>query len=414
MQKFINFKQLSDEDKKILYAFLKQSATGKFYSEASLKQLNPQGEDWKHRNEKTGLPYMLKDKTLGNHHLIFSHNIYRVIDDNREIKNQFVVTEKKLSYAKRERSKGLKVLLTFSLDDDYHTVNIGEAQVRQLKIQKEKPEPQEDKSAKQKNALTVAKAYRQFSGCGALLFAQQPENYFKSKILIPYYPGVNLEDSHLLSMFDMLKNPEDKTPVIGHALMQWVTQLDKLHELGFAHCDFKLENILYSVAEGKASIIDLDLSRANGFMHDGSPGNPETMAPEVLDRYIAIKENKEIEPFEITTAIDLYSLGIVLLQILTQNKNSNLERVRRKFFQITSPEEANAIKYIKSDELQFSPKYNFSEEQTSLLKEIVIGLTKPEPSERMPLADVKQKLITAFPYLADTIENSHEAKGMRP
>lgn len=414
MQRKINFADLSEQDKQILYAFLTQSTTGKFYSVTSLQQLTFKDKDWKHSNEKTGLPYILRDPLLGTHHLLFSQNIHRVIDNQGKFTNQFVVASGEPSYDKRERSKGLKVLATFSLDDDNHTVNIKKDQARQLKIQKEALEPKEDKIAKQKNARAVAKAYQKFSDCGELIFAQQSQGFFKSKMLIPYYPGVNLEHGFTLSLFHQLTSPNTKNPAIGHVLMQLFIELERLHELDFVHCDLKLENLLYSVPSGKASLIDFDLSRPVGFMHDGAPGNPETMAPEVLDRYIAVHQDQVLPSFKLTTAIDLYSLGVVLLQILTQNKSTNFKSTKLKFFQITSAEEANAVKYIKLDELQFSPGYNFGEEQTSLLKEIVIGLTKHEPSERMPLTDVKQKLIEAFPYLADTIENSHEAKGMRP
>jgi len=98
-------------------------------------------------------------------------------------------------------------------------------------------------------------------------------------------------------------------------LAQMAAALDAAHTAGIVHRDFKSENVFLCQNDGELRVVVTDFGIARGAGHDdpfaamvtgaGVVGTPAYMAPE------------QVEGGEITTATDLYALGVVLYEMLT-------------------------------------------------------------------------------------------------
>lgn len=119
-------------------------------------------------------------------------------------------------------------------------------------------------------------------------------------LVTPYYAGATLRQT--LELGQRLPTP--------HAL--WIVRqtaeaLAALHEAGWLHMDINAGNILVA-STGHATLIDLGLARridGEGSTKQCIAGTPACMAPELF------QANLELSP-----AADIYSLGVVLYQLL--------------------------------------------------------------------------------------------------
>lgn len=119
-------------------------------------------------------------------------------------------------------------------------------------------------------------------------------------LVTPYYSGATLQQT--ISQGDRLPTP--------HAL--WIVRqiaeaLAALHAAGWLHLDVNSANILVAPT-GHATLIDLGLARRIDeatSSRESIAGTPASMAPELFQTSLPV-----------TAAADVYSLGVVLYQLL--------------------------------------------------------------------------------------------------
>ncbi len=156
--------------------------------------------------------------------------------------------------------------------------------------------------------------------------------------VMEYVPGVSLTehcDTHRLPTDERLKLFIEVCEGVQHA-----------HQKAVIHRDLKPSNILVSLVDGRAQpkIIDFGIAKATGqrltektlFTEVGSViGTPEYMSPEQAD----------LTGQDIDTRTDVYSLGVILYQLLTGElpfgsadlRSSSYEELRRKLREVDPP-----------------------------------------------------------------------------
>ncbi|MGO9829506.1 MAG: tetratricopeptide repeat protein [Myxococcaceae bacterium] len=156
--------------------------------------------------------------------------------------------------------------------------------------------------------------------------------------VMEYVPGVPITehcDTHKLSTAARLELFMDVCQGVQHA-----------HQKAIIHRDLKPSNILVSFAEGKArvKIIDFGIAKATSyrltektlFTELGAViGTPEYMSPEQAD----------LTGQDVDTRTDVYSLGVLLYQLLTgelpftsnELRSSSYEELRRKLKDVEPP-----------------------------------------------------------------------------
>jgi serine/threonine protein kinase/formylglycine-generating enzyme required for sulfatase activity len=115
--------------------------------------------------------------------------------------------------------------------------------------------------------------------------------------------------------------------------------LQAAHESGIVHRDVKPQNILLT-PEGAPKLVDF------GIAHDARLGAPQALAELTGTPHYMSPEQAEIAHISVDHRTDIYSLGVVLFQMLTldlpfdgETSNEVLERIRR--FEFLDPRQAN-------------------------------------------------------------------------
>lgn len=156
--------------------------------------------------------------------------------------------------------------------------------------------------------------------------------------VMEYVPGVPITehcDTHHLSTEKRLELFAQVCEGVQHA-----------HQKAIIHRDLKPSNILVSLVDGKdeAKIIDFGIAKATGqrltdktfFTEVGSViGTPEYMSPEQAD----------LTSQDVDTRTDIYSLGVILYQLLTgelpfgsrELRSSSNEELKRKLREVEPP-----------------------------------------------------------------------------
>lgn len=138
-------------------------------------------------------------------------------------------------------------------------------------------------------------------------------------------------EKHGQSLDDALGNrplPVARVRRITRALL---LALDRLHRCGYAHTDVKPDNILYDPSTGDARLADL--GSADNDLREGSTfGTRGYIAPEV------------IIGAPLTTAVDVWSLGCTVFEMLTGRRLFNPRRAAaKKYREFSSDEDAIAV-----------------------------------------------------------------------
>ena len=162
--------------------------------------------------------------------------------------------------------------------------------------------------------------------------------------VMEYVPGVSITehcDTYRLPTEERLKLFIEVCEGVQHA-----------HQKAIIHRDLKASNILVSLVDGRAQpkIIDFGIAKATGqrltektlFTEVGSViGTPEYMSPEQAD----------LTGQDIDTRTDVYSLGVILYQLLTGElpfasadlRSSSYEELRRKLREVDPPRPSNKL-----------------------------------------------------------------------
>jgi len=119
----------------------------------------------------------------------------------------------------------------------------------------------------------------------------------KSKIYVVY-------EDMLLDLFTLNSEIALSTEDTMFVFRDIVEGLAHIHQMGFIHCDLKLENIAVSYGH-RVKILDFDLARPHGGVYRDIIGTRVYQAPEMRN-----KSGWD-------GAIDIFSLGVVLFEIRT-------------------------------------------------------------------------------------------------
>jgi serine/threonine protein kinase len=148
-------------------------------------------------------------------------------------------------------------------------------------------------------------------------------------------------------------------------ILQIISALGKFHSKGFVHCDLKPENILFDPSERHVKLIDFGFAGV-AERDIASAGTIGYIAPEVI-KGIAIHQ-----------CSDLYSLGIIMYEILSRKK------YKQAFTPIEGiPEEINKVlSRLVSEETALRPT----------IPELHTVLSKYVPSEKVEIPTYQVRL----------------------
>ena len=168
-------------------------------------------------------------------------------------------------------------------------------------------------------------------------------------------------------LLHFLENPENTNLTenqICKIYQQIISGIEYLHEIGIAHRDLKLENILLN-SEKNIKIIDFGLSnkynKENGELLQSSCGSPCYAAPEMI---------KGIQYHGLDT--DIWSSGILLYLMLCKSFPFN--------------DKNNSKLYQKI----LSGKFNLPNYLSNEAKDLLSKLLKVNPTERIKLEEIKK------------------------
>jgi non-specific serine/threonine protein kinase/serine/threonine-protein kinase len=171
--------------------------------------------------------------------------------------------------------------------------------------------------------------------------------------VMEYVAGVSITehcDTHKLSTEERLTLLEEVCEGVQHA-----------HQKAIIHRDLKPSNILVTLVDGKAQpkIIDFGIAKATGarltektlFTEVGAViGTPEYMSPEQAD----------LTSQDIDTRTDVYSLGVILYQLLTgelpfgskELRSSGVEELRRQLKEVEPPRPSTKLSTLGGEDAE--------------------------------------------------------------
>lgn len=154
---------------------------------------------------------------------------------------------------------------------------------------------------------------------------------------------------------------------------QLVSGVEFMHEIGFAHMDLKMENLLVG-KDMRLKIIDFDLSYKEGDRECGS-GTLNYRAPEVMER------RGDLDPMQ----CDMYSLGVVLFVLLTGHLPYS-EETKIEGYDLLRLLRDEPEKFFRAHERMFPGLDDFDEKFNNLF----LGLVREDGEERYGIDEIKQ------------------------
>lgn len=223
--------------------------------------------------------------------------------------------------------------------------------------------------------------YREINACsdGNLVYI---EEFFRCGS--HYY--LTMEKVSAVSMSLVRKMPEEDRIRICKALIHCI---GRMHQRGIVHADIKLDNIMFrELPSGKIAgkVIDFD----NSFWENEPPdpeeevhGDPVYMAPETF-------RMMETEEGRLTTAIDVFALGLVFHQIFT-GELPDFDHSKYDY-----PFEA----------VLHGAGLSYSTEIPELWRNMIILMTEADCKKRISLADAEKLWKYPAGNPADTLEHT--------
>lgn len=217
------------------------------------------------------------------------------------------------------------------------------------------------------------------TGCEALAqFADHPNiiGYFEHGkihgepyLLMEYVEGDNLK---------MLSARGDSivTDNIGTILIEMAEGLEHMHDRGFAHLDFKPENVLLA-ENATVRIVDFDMTiplKDAPVKLSKNPGTPAYMAPEQLRR-------KGLDH-----RTDHFAFGVTAYELLTGEKPFN-----------GNPKEILKSQFHQDKELVAPRSHN--PDIPAKLERIILKCLQPEMGDRYPFSSVLTRDLKAALYV---------------
>lgn len=227
----------------------------------------------------------------------------------------------------------------------------------------------------EKHQRELMEAVRKLVGTGGRLVA--PIEFFE-------HDGQYYKIAHKVSVSPGAETEITTRPIKDrlNLCINVATALQSLHKAKIVHGDLKMENILIEKsADGgyTARVIDFDSSYIMGDppIADEILGDPPYYSPELLD-YI----QGRVGPEKLTTASDIFSLGIVFTRYLTGN--------RPMWSDTTHNYLAEAVRAGASPTIE--PMKN-PEGREGSLRSLILQMLSLDPSARPDLFTLKQELV---------------------
>lgn len=221
---------------------------------------------------------------------------------------------------------------------------------------------------------------RFFAGCEALSrFHDHPNiiDYFgHGKIRGTPYLQMEYVDGENLKMLSARGEPIVHEN-IGTILIEMAEALEHMHDLGYAHLDFKPENVLLT-ADATVKLVDFDMTiplKDAPVRLSKNPGTPAYMAPEQLLRR------------GLDHRSDHFAFGVTAYELLTGVKPFDGETPKDILRQ-----QAQQEKYLK-------PPRAHNPDIPAKLESIVMTCLKMEMSARFPFTSVLTRDLKAALYL---------------
>jgi len=359
----------------------------------------------------------------------FTQNIIRIIETYGLYTHHLVVVANH-PIENPEREDGIKIKRFMNthlimLDHNYRRILITSLIDSNKKLQskfKKYTTDNDDKTTLISAASAQLAAYKTLQGRGYFLFSHNPQTV---KMAYPFIPG-----KALIEKLEDFSQEDLKMILVGV-----VNGLDKLHQKNLLHMDLKLPNIVYDPETKIATLIDFELVKKIGLQLKEAPGNPDTIAPELMFRALfesqdtfvnrfpesrkahvqeCINSFFEDEPSIVTAspALDLYGFGVILYQLITKSYKHNV-CTNQTLICLFDPALAEQTVFSEPTPEQVYASYQFSQLKAKQLCDLVNNLTQPDPLQRMSLTEIKRELESIFAQRNHVVQASDSCNFIR-
>ncbi|HMP81911.1 MAG TPA: serine/threonine-protein kinase [Verrucomicrobiota bacterium] len=177
-------------------------------------------------------------------------------------------------------------------------------------------------------------------------------------LLMEYLEGANLKHA-------MARRDAALTENVAQVLLDMAGALERVHENGYMHLDFKPENVLITHG-GTVRLVDFDLAQeipTEPVKLDKNPGTPAYMAPEQLSGQA------------IDQRVDIFAFGVAAYELVTEQKPF-------------PGESAQDILARQMDRSEFVMPRQVHPELPANLERIIVKCIETQPGRRYPFMSV--------------------------
>lgn len=344
------------------------------------------------------------------HVIHFKQRIYRRVESGKLIPHELIVLneeafckEKENPFENRLKKQIVVVLAHLKLNDETKILDFIPPVNGRSKVIFRDTVYSSHHSTKQEELyerfILEPRIYKLLYEYGYELYSKCTDLRVKS--LVPYIEGTILQKSlHELNKHN-----------IKPAISNLIKQVLQLHAENLRYVDFKLDNIIYHL--GRLYLIDFDMVHKGDQRLYHARGCHGTMPPEFLQLFSCTVTYTP----SISGKSDLFSLGVILLMILTKDRLVNfscneymltflfnIKALKNEYCYNNSYDEYHqsldierytvkkrtknqelkkvAFTLCKPETFPIHPDYQFNIEEENHLHEVITHLTKENPAER--------------------------------